>query len=172
MDRRLSRFDHIRDELDEEEHQAVYGADAKDAKYGILSFGSNKGVIEEAADRLEEAGHSVTAMNISDLVPFDAETVRDFVENVEHVYVVENNATAQLRHHVQRELGGHGDALTSILKYDGNPFRPAEVVDAFESAVEGGVETSYNVKIQHEVSRRGHNTETVKKTGTVEGKGD
>ena len=172
MDRRLSRFDHIRDELDEEDHQAVYGTDAEDAEYGILSFGSNKGVIEEAADRLEDAGHSVGAMNVSDLVPFDSETVRNFVENVEHVYVVENNATAQLRHHVQRELGGYGDALTSILKYDGNPFRPAEVVDAFESAVEGGVETSYNVKIQHKMSRKGRDTETVKKTGTVEGKGD
>ena len=167
MDRRLSRFDHIRAELDEEDHQATYGDD--DPEYGIISFGSNKGTLEESVDRLNDAGWSVAAMNVSDLVPFDDESVRDFIESVERVVVVENNATAQFRHHVQRELGGYGDVMSSVLKYDGNPLRPAEVVDAFESAVEDGVETSYNTKIQHEVSRKGRSTETVKRTETVEG---
>ena len=167
MDRRLSRFDHIRAELDEEDHQATYGDD--DPEYGIISFGSNKGTLEESVDRLNDAGWSVAAMNVSDLVPFDDESVRDFIESVERVVVVENNATAQFRHHIQRELGGYGDVMSSVLKYDGNPLRPAEVVDAFESAVEDGVETSYNTKIQHEVSRKGRSTETVKRTETVEG---
>ena len=167
MDRRLSRFDHIRAELDEEDHQATYGDD--DPEYGIISFGSNKGTLEESVDRLNDSGWSVAAMNVSDLVPFDDESVRDFIESVERVVVVENNATAQFRHHIQRELGGYGDVMSSVLKYDGNPLRPAEVVDAFESAVEDGVETSYNTKIQHEVSRKGRSTETVKRTETVEG---
>lgn len=170
MDRRIGRFDYIRDELDEENHQAVYGAD--DPDYGILSFGSNKGTIEESVDRLNDAGWSVAAMNVSDLVPFDDETVRDFLESVEHVVVVEGNATAQFRHHVQRELAGYGDVMTSVLKYDGNPLRPVEIVDAFEPAVEGGVETAYNTKIQHNPSRKGRNTETVKRTETVKGEGD
>ncbi|MFW5984495.1 MAG: transketolase C-terminal domain-containing protein, partial [Halobacteria archaeon] len=170
MDRRLTRFDHIRDELDDEGHQEVYGDD--DAEYGLLSFGSNKGVVEEAVDELADDGWSVAAMNVSDMVPFDAETVRDFIEGVERVFVVENNATAQFRHHVQRELAGYGDVMVSILKYDGDPFRPVEVVDAVESAEKDGVETSYNVKIQHEVSRKGRDTETVKRLESVQGRGD
>jgi pyruvate ferredoxin oxidoreductase alpha subunit len=170
MDRRLSRFDHIRDDLNEKDHQAVYGE--QDAEYGLLSFGSNKGVIEEAADKLADDGWSVAAMNVSDMVPFDAESVREFIESVERVFVIENNATAQFRHHVQRELAGYGDVMTSILKYDGDPLRPVEVVDAVESANKDAVETSYNVKIQHEVSRKGRDTETVKRLESVQGRGD
>jgi len=167
IDRRLTRFDHIRDDLDEEDNQATYGDD--DAEYGVLSFGSNKGVVEEAVDELNADGFSVAAMSVSGMVPFDDETVRGFIEGADRVFVVENNATAQFRHHVQRELAGYGDVMVSVLKYDGNPFRPAEVVDAVESAVEGGVETSYNVKVQHEVSRKGRDTETVKRLGAVTG---
>jgi len=111
-------------------------------------------------------------MNVSDMVPFDHETVREFIEEAEQVFVVENNATAQFRHHVQRELAGYDEKLTSILKYDGNPFRPAEVIDGIKSASEGGVETSYNVKIQHEQSRKGRDTETVKRLESVQGRGD
>ncbi len=170
MDRRLERFDHIRAELDENDHQAVYGEDSPE--YAIMSFGSNKGVVEETVDKLAEDGWSVGAMNVSDMVPFDAESVRSFIEKAEHVFVVENNATAQFRHHVQRELAGYDEKMISILKYDGNPFRPAEVVDAVESAAEGGVETSYNTKIQHEQSRKGRNTETVKRLESVKGRGD
>jgi len=170
MDRRLGRFGYIRDDLDEKDNQAVYGPD--EADYGVLSFGTNKGSVEEAVDRLNEGGFSVRAMNASDMVPFDDESVRDFIENVERVFVVENNSTAQFRHHVQRELGGYGDDLVSVLKYDGNPFRPAEIIDAVETAAEDGVETEYNTKIQHAPSRKGRNTETVKRTEFVEGGGD
>jgi pyruvate ferredoxin oxidoreductase alpha subunit len=170
MDRRLERFDHIRADLDEEDYQAVYGEDSPE--YAIMSFGSNKGVVEETVDELSEDGWSVGAMNVSDLVPFDDGSVRSFIEDAEEVFVVENNATAQFRHHVQRELAGYDEKMISILKYDGNPFRPAEVIDAVESAAEGGVETSYNTKIQHEQSRKGRSTETVKRTETIEGKGD
>ncbi|MDY6779192.1 MAG: 2-oxoacid:acceptor oxidoreductase subunit alpha, partial [Halobacteria archaeon] len=158
MNRRLRRFDHIRQDLDEEEsNQAVYGPD--DADFGVLSFGSNRGSVEEAVDRLNESGHSVQAMNVSDMVPFSEEEVRGFVERVDRVFVVENNATGQFRHHVQRELGSDGDRLTSILKYDGKPFRPAEVVDGIETVLEGGVETNFNTRIQEAVSRKGNGRE-------------
>jgi len=170
MDRRLSRFDHIREDLDDEGNQAVHGEESPE--YAVLSFGSNKGVVEEAAETLADEGWSVAAMNVSDMVPFDHETVREFIEEAEQVFVVENNATAQFRHHVQRELAGYDEKLTSILKYDGNPFRPAEVIDSIKSASEGGVETSYNVKIQHEQSRKGRDTETVKRLESVQGRGD
>ena len=170
MDRRLSRFDHIRAELDEKDHQSVCGEESPE--HAILSFGSNKGVIEETVEELSDDGWSVGGMNVSDLVPFEAESVSTFIEEADKVFVVENNATAQFRHHVQRELASYDEKLISILKYDGNPFRPSEVVEAVKSAAEGGVETSYNTKIQHEQSRKGRNTETVKRLETVQGRGD
>jgi len=148
MNRRLAKLDSIREELDENtDHQAVYGPE--DAEYGILSFGSTKGVAEEAVDRLNEEGHSVKAMNVSDIMPFAKEEVTGFLESVDEALVIEMNATAQFRRHIQGQLGRFGEKLYSLLKYDGNPFEPAEVVAGFEARLEGGADvTDHNVRIE------------------------
>jgi pyruvate ferredoxin oxidoreductase alpha subunit len=148
MNRRLAKLDSIREELDENaDHQAVYGPE--DAEYGILSFGSTKGVAEEAVDRLNESGHSVKAMNVSDIMPFAKEEVTEFLESVDEALVIEMNATAQFRRHIQGQLGRFGEKLYSLLKYDGNPFEPAEVVSGFETRLEGGADvTDHNVRIE------------------------
>ena len=148
MNRRMSKLDAIRDELAENaDHQPVYGPE--DAEYGILSFGSTKGVIEEAVDRLNDDGHSVKAMNVSDIMPFPKDEVTQFLESVDESLVVEMNASAQFRRHVQGQLGRFGEKLYSLLKYDGNPFEPEEVVSGFESRLGGDADLSqYNVRIE------------------------
>jgi pyruvate ferredoxin oxidoreductase alpha subunit len=149
MDRRMSKLDAIREDLNamDESFQTVYGAD--DPDYAILSFGSMKGSVEEAVDRLNEDGHSVASMNISDMMPFPKAEVGDLLADVDEALVVEMNASAQFRRHVQGELGKYGEKLYSLLKYDGNPFEPAEVVDGFETRIEGSVETGgYNTRIE------------------------
>jgi pyruvate ferredoxin oxidoreductase alpha subunit len=148
MNRRMSKLDSIRQELAENaDHQPVYGPE--DAEYGILSFGSTKGVIEEAVDQLNDDGHSVKAMNVSDIMPFPKEEVTAFLESVDESLVVEMNASAQFRRHIQGQLGRFGEKLYSLLKYDGNPFEPAEVVSGFESQIGGDTDLSqYNVRIE------------------------
>jgi pyruvate ferredoxin oxidoreductase alpha subunit len=148
MNRRMGKLDAIRDELAENaDHQPVYGPE--DAEYGILSFGSTKGVIEEAVDRLNDDGHSVKAMNVSDIMPFPKDEVTQFLESVDESLVVEMNASAQFRRHVQGQLGRFGEKLYSLLKYDGNPFEPEEVVSGFESRLGGDADLSqYNVRIE------------------------
>ncbi|WP_440008778.1 2-oxoacid:acceptor oxidoreductase subunit alpha [Halomicrococcus sp. SG-WS-1] len=149
MNRRMGKLDAIREELDsmDQSNQTVYGPE--DADYAILGFGSTKGVVEESVDRLNDDGHSVKAMNVSDLLPFPREEVREFLESVNEALVVEMNASAQFRRHIQGELGMYGEKLYSLLKYDGNPFEPAEVVDGFESRLEDSVETGgYNTRIE------------------------
>jgi pyruvate ferredoxin oxidoreductase alpha subunit len=148
MNRRMSKLDSIRDELDADaDHQAVYGPE--DAQYGILTWGSTKGVGEEAVDRLNADGHSVKTMNVSDMMPFAKEEVTAFLESVDEALVVEMNATAQFRRHVQGQLGRFGEKLYSLLKYDGNPFEPEEVVSGFETRIGGEDQlTEYNVRIE------------------------
>ncbi|UPV99531.1 2-oxoacid:acceptor oxidoreductase subunit alpha [Halorussus gelatinilyticus] len=148
MNRRMSKLESIRDELAENaDHQTVYGPE--DAEYGILSWGSTKGVVEEAVDVLNEQGHSVKAMNVSDMMPFAKDEVTAFLESVDEALVVEMNATAQFRRHVQGQLGRFGEKLYSLLKYDGNPFEPREVVSGFESRIGGEADLSqYNVRIE------------------------
>jgi pyruvate ferredoxin oxidoreductase alpha subunit len=140
MDRRMRKLESIREELADfrNPHQLFYGPD--DAEYGIMTWGSQQGTVEEAVDRLNDQGHSVKALSVSDLMPYPKEEVTDLLESVEECLVVEMNASAQFRGLTQKELGRFGEKLSSLLKYNGNPFEPAEIVEGFEIQVNGGGE--------------------------------
>ena len=141
IDRRTQKKEAIRAELDsaskEDSHQTYYGPE--DADYGLITFGSQQGTVEEAVDVLNENGHSVKALGVSDMMPFAEEEVSEFIESVDEALVVEMTASAQFRGLMQKELGLYGEKLSSLLKYNGNPFEPAEVVEGFEvNIIEGG----------------------------------
>lgn len=138
MDRRLRKIKAIRNDLDgkDESHQTVYGP--ADAEYGLITWGSQQGTVEEAIDRLLDAGHSVKALGVSSLMPYPKNDVTEFLESVDEALVVEMNATAQFRGLTQKELGRFGEKLSSLLKYNGNPFEPAEIVEGFEIQINGG----------------------------------
>ena len=150
MNYRIGKLDHIRDHLDglERSNNTVYGPE--DAEYGIVTWGSQKGTVEEAVDRLNADGQRVKSLTVTEMMPFPEEQVTEFIESVEEVLVVEMNATGQFRGHVQRHLGRYGEKLYSLLKYDGNPFEPAEIVDGFETRLEGGDETQsqFNTRME------------------------
>jgi len=135
MDSRLGKFEYIREELDEKGNQTHYGPD--EAQYGIMTWGSHQDTVFEAVDRLNEAGHSVKALGVSDMMPYPAEEVTAFLKSVEECLVVEMNATGQFRGLTQKELGRFGPKLSSLLKYNGNPFEPAEIVEGFETSING-----------------------------------
>jgi len=49
------------------------------------------------------------------------------------------NASAQFRGLTQKELGQYGEKLSSLLKYNGNPFEPLDIVEGFKTTIiEGG----------------------------------
>jgi len=144
MDRRLGKLESIREELDAKGNQTHHGPE--DAEYGIMCWGSHQGTVFEAVDRLNDNGHSVKAIGVSDMMPYPEEEVSEFLESVEECLVVEMNATAQFRGLTQKELGRFGPKLSSLLKYNGNPFEPAEVVDGFESSINGEDLTVNNMK--------------------------
>jgi pyruvate ferredoxin oxidoreductase alpha subunit len=140
MDRRMRKLDTIRNELDEagESFNTVYGPE--DAEYGLMTWGSTTGTVEEAVDLLNENGHSVKALGVSDMMPYPEKDVSAFLESVEQCLVVEMNASAQFRGLTQKELGRYGEKLSSLLKYNGNPFEPAEIVEGFETSIVAGEE--------------------------------
>lgn len=154
MDLRMKKLESIRGELDndpETSHQTYFGPD--DAEYGIVTWGSSQGAVEEAVGRLNDNGHSVKAIGVSDLMPFAEREVTEFLESVDEALVVEMNATAQFRGLTQRELGQFGEKLTSLLKYDGNPFEPREIVEGFEIQIAGGSEApTANTRLEPAVS--------------------
>lgn len=145
MNRRLNKLDDIRADLDENSsHQTYYGPE--DAEHGILIWGSHQDTAFEAVDRLNDAGHSVKALGVSDMMPYPAEEVTAWLESVDQVLVVEMNATAQFRGLTQKELGRFGSKLSSLLKYNGNPFEPAEIVEGFETSIDGEELAASNMK--------------------------
>jgi len=135
VNRRARKLDAIRGELAEADHQTYHGDE--NADYGILTFGSQQGTVEEAVDELNAAGHSVQSLGVSDVMPLAADEIQAFIESVDEVLVVEMNASAQFKGLVQKELGAYGSTLSSLLKYNGNPFEPAEIVEGFEATIDG-----------------------------------
>jgi pyruvate ferredoxin oxidoreductase alpha subunit len=146
MDRRMQKLDSIRTELDGQEssHQTSHGPTG--AEYGILTFGSQQDTVFEAVDRLNDLGHDVKALGVSDMLPYPETEVTAFLESVSQCVVVEMNASGQFRGLTQRELGRFGPKLSSLLKYDGEPFEPGEIVDGFEASIDGGQPSAGNVK--------------------------
>ena len=140
VDRRTRKLAAIRDDLDgkEKSHQTPYGPE--DADHGILVWGSQQGTVEEAVDRLNDQGESVKSLGVSDMMPYPKQEVTEFLESVDEALVVEMNITAQFRGLTQKELGRFGEKMSSLLKYNGNPFEPAEIVEGFEIQINGGDE--------------------------------
>ena len=71
---------------------------------------------------------------------FPVDDVTEFVESVDEAIVVEMSATKQFRGLIQKEAGDFDGKLSSLLKYNGNPFEPAEIVEAVEIEQNGGGE--------------------------------
>jgi pyruvate ferredoxin oxidoreductase alpha subunit len=149
MDRRLGKLDLIREHLDglDRPNNTVHGPE--DADYGVITWGSQKGTVTEAVDRLNGDGDRVKSLCVTEMEPFPGEQVAAFLESVDEALVVEMNASGQFRGHVQRHLGRYGEKLYSLLKYDGNPFEPAEIVDGFETRIDGDTDTQpeYNTRV-------------------------
>jgi pyruvate ferredoxin oxidoreductase alpha subunit len=138
MDRRQRKLASIREELDSREtsHQTYHGpADATD---GLMTWGSQQDTVFEAVDRINARGGDVRAIGVSDLLPFPESEVSAFLESVDECVVVEMNASGQFRGLTQKEIGRFGPKLSSLLKYDGEPFEPGEVVEGFEGSMDGG----------------------------------
>ncbi|MFC7135054.1 MULTISPECIES: 2-oxoacid:acceptor oxidoreductase subunit alpha [Salinibaculum] len=146
MSRRARKLTSIREELDAKDssHQTYQGPE--DADYGILTWGSQQDTVFEAVDRLNEKGVSVKALGVSDMMPYPEAEVTEFLESVEECVVVEMNATGQFRGLTQRELGRFGPKMSSLLKFDGEPFEPHEIVEGVESSIDGGQPAPHNVK--------------------------
>jgi pyruvate ferredoxin oxidoreductase alpha subunit len=144
MDRRMSKMEGVHEELAEGETNQTVAGD-EDADLGILTYGSTQDTVFEAVDHLAEDGHSVKAMGVSDLMPFATEEVTEFLESVDEALVVEMNASGQFHALIQRELGKYGDRMSQLLKYNGEPFRSAEIIEAVEERIDGGQPAAQNV---------------------------
>lgn len=92
----------------------------------LVGFISTRGTIEEAMVRLEAEGVKVNHAQIRLIHPFPTKEMLPLVESAKKIIVVENNATGQLANLLKMNVG-YANKISSILKYDGNPFLPYEI---------------------------------------------
>ena len=99
----------------------------------LVGWGSTEGAVKEAVDRLRAAGGDVGCLNFSDLWPFPAEAAAKALGKAKQFLMVELNASAQLGQLLREQTGLVYSG--AILKYDGRPFYPNEIVDGAKQYV-------------------------------------
>jgi 2-oxoglutarate/2-oxoacid ferredoxin oxidoreductase subunit alpha len=93
----------------------------------LVGWGSSRGAIREAAERLRKEGTAVGCVHFCDLWPFPQAAVEELLGGGKRFIVVEGNSTAQLGLLIRQQTGLQHAA--AVLKYDGRPFRPNEIMD-------------------------------------------
>jgi len=105
-------------------------------KAGILTLGSGDGGCKEALDRLEAENVKLNYCRVK-AFPF-TDGVREFIDQHETVYVVEQNRDAQLRTLLVEDIDADKNKLVPILHYDGMPLNAGSVVDGVLAEIKKG----------------------------------
>ncbi|SDH54495.1 2-oxoglutarate ferredoxin oxidoreductase subunit alpha [Alteribacillus bidgolensis] len=121
MDKRLRKTETVPYRFDE----PIYTNDPyEEPDLLVVGINSTRGAIQEAISRLDEDGFNVNHAHIRLLHPFPTEELEERLHRAKKTVVIENNATGQLASIIRLNTGVK---VESILKYDGNPFLPAEI---------------------------------------------
>jgi 2-oxoglutarate ferredoxin oxidoreductase subunit alpha len=86
-------------------------------KLGLVYLGTTQSAIQEVLDGLAKKGVSIDTMRIR-AFPFH-DSVIDFINNHDLVYVIDQNRDAQLKSLLKIECNASEDKMHSILNYNG-----------------------------------------------------
>lgn len=101
----------------------VASSNLKKAKTIIVTWGSNKAIVEEVLDILDD--EYFAHLHFPQVYPLPAEG-KKLLSKTKDIIVVENNAAGQFADLLEREYGV--TVSLRVLKYDGNPFSVEELV--------------------------------------------
>lgn len=92
----------------------------------LVSWGSNRGAVWEAAEVLRAQGRRVGTLHFSQVWPLNPGRILPELEQAKTVVMVENNATGQMAALIRRETGF--EIERRILRYDGLPQTAERIV--------------------------------------------
>ena len=119
QDKRLRKFQKMREEIDELETVKVYGD--KNSSRAIIVWGSTKGPAKEAGEKL-----GIKVIQPIIIEPFPKKELKEALRGVEKLVSIETNAFGQL----EKILNCYGIKPDKrILKYNSRPFLPEEIVE-------------------------------------------
>jgi len=105
---------------------------SKDAKIGIIGFGSTYGPIVESIQQLSEKGIVVKFHQIRTIWPLLVDDLQEFIEKTDVVFVIESNYQGQLATLIRGAIDDNAK-IQSITKFDGSSFKPKEITSAISS---------------------------------------
>ena len=107
----------------------------EDADVTLVGWGSCRGVIREAAEILRSEGIAANQLHFKYLLPFHAKEALAILNGCRKTIGVEVNYTGQFARHLRSETGFSLDDM--VLKYDGEPFEPAFIVNRVKEILRG-----------------------------------
>ena len=114
----------------------------ENAVAGVIHYGTSRDAVLEAVDELKKAGVTLDTLQIKS-VPFH-DSVREFIDSYDYVYVVEQNRDAQMRTVLMNELDCSPLKLRSVLHYHGSPLSAAAVIKLIKPQLESRVVDTQN----------------------------
>ena len=133
VDKRMNKLDLALKEIPDEDKAVLHG-DAN-ADVVILGWGSTKGAVLDAMEKLQAEGVKVKFVQLRLLNPFPAELVKKLLARAKTVIDVEMNYLAQLGGLVSQHAGRAPDY--NIVKYNGRPMSLDEVYSAVKRIMSG-----------------------------------
>jgi len=88
----------------------------------LVSWGSSKGAVQEAASSMNSQGEKIATLHFSQVWPMVPEQFMSYLESARQVVSVEGNAFGQMARLIRRETGFQ--IKKKVLRYDGLPITP------------------------------------------------
>ncbi|MDQ3836697.1 MAG: 2-oxoacid:acceptor oxidoreductase subunit alpha [Thermoproteota archaeon] len=131
MDKRMTKLDIAISEIPDEDKAVAYGS----GDIVIVSWGSTKGVILDAMDKLAAEGMRVKFIQIRLMHPFPSELIKSMLKDAKTIIDIEMNYTGQLNSLVRQHTGL--EANYRIVKYNGRPMSLDEVYNGVKRIIHG-----------------------------------
>src|SRR5215467_272772 len=135
MNKRMSKLKVALEEIPNEDKAIVYGSLEDQNTLSILSWGSTKGSIVDAVERLNKEGEKVRFIQLRLLHPFPSDLVDTMINGSKLLVDVEMNYSSQLASLIQQHMKRKIDY--SIVKYNGRPMSSSEIYNAIKHIITG-----------------------------------
>ena len=135
MDKRMTKLDVAIKEIPDEDKAVAYGNDGGSSDIVIISWGSTKGAILDALDKLAAEGMKLKYIQVRLMHPFPTELVKSMLKDAKTVIDIEMNYSGQLSSLVRQYTGL--EVNYHIVKYNGRPMSLDEVYNSVKRIVRG-----------------------------------
>lgn len=137
MEKRMRKMALAAREIPVDEKLRVYGD--RDATLTVLTWGSNKGAVQEAQEKLEADGVGMRHIQVRLLQPFPADELEELLASADPLIIVESNFSGQFAQLLRQHTGIVPDHL--VVKYNGRPISGEELYEAIQEIRDGDAET-------------------------------